>query len=158
MLVENLIITGLKRQRHTREEICWFEVILRLLKCLPNKPFFVVRCVCSVMHMSCSQGQDDVQSPGLFSREKVCKWVRRILHVAPSACQNLSLIVRGHCLHKAKDVSKDLFNSCVWEKYRKRPACSWNYTDVSHVTTFTSPGHEYSVKGVHCKTLENLRI
>lgn len=35
--------------------------------------------------------------------------MRLILHVALFACQNLSLIVRGHCLHKADAVPKDMF-------------------------------------------------
>lgn len=58
--------------------------------------------------MSYSHGKDDVEFPVLFPGGKVCKWGRQILHVALSTCQNLSLIVRGHCLHKADAVSKDV--------------------------------------------------
>lgn len=59
--------------------------------------------------MSYSQGEDDVEFPVLLPGEKVCKWGRQILHVALYTCQHLSLIVRGHCLHKADAVSKDVF-------------------------------------------------
>lgn len=54
-------------------------------------------------------------------RGDVCKWVRLILHVGPFACQILSLIIRGQCLHKADAVPKDVFHRlCETEKQRPR--------------------------------------
>lgn len=55
-------------------------------------------------------------------RGDVCKWVRLILHVGPFACQNLSLIVRGQCLHKADGVPKDVFRR-LCETEKQRPKC-----------------------------------
>lgn len=68
------------------------------------------------MHVSHSHWEDDVESSVLLPGEKVCKWVRLILHVALFACQSLSLTVKGHCLHKADAVPKDMFCLCVREK------------------------------------------
>lgn len=54
-------------------------------------------------------------------RGDVCKWVRLILHVGLFACQNLSLIVRGQCSHKADGVPKDVFRRlCETEKQRPK--------------------------------------
>lgn len=44
--------------------------------------------------------------------------MRLILHVALFACQNLSLIVRGHCSHKADAVPKDMF-CLVFERLKE---------------------------------------
>lgn len=68
-----------------------------------------LQCVCCLADMSYTHWEDDVEHPVLLPAEEVCKWVRLILHVALFACQNLSLIVRGHCLHKADAVPKDMF-------------------------------------------------
>lgn len=47
--------------------------------------------------------------------------MRLILHVGPFACQILSLIIRGQCLHKADAVPKDVFcRLCETEKQRPR--------------------------------------
>lgn len=62
-----------------------------------------------------------MMSSVLCPRGDVCKWVRLILHVGPFACQNLSLIVRGQCLHKADGVPKDVFcRLCETEKQRPK--------------------------------------
>lgn len=54
-------------------------------------------------------------------RGDVCKWVRLILHVGPFACQILSLIIRGQCLHKTDAVPKDVVRRlCETEKQRPR--------------------------------------
>lgn len=63
--------------------------------------------------------------------------MRLILHVALFACQNMSLIVRGHCLHKADAVPKDVFRLvCEREvETRSRVKRPWNQTHcMLHVT------------------------
>lgn len=92
-----------------------------------------VRCLAQ---MSYTHWEDDAECPVLLSGEKVCKWVRLILHVALFACQNLSLIVRGHCLHKADAVPKDMFRLVrEWSGDRSIVKCPWNQTHhILHVT------------------------
>lgn len=54
-----------------------------------------------------------------------------------SACQNLSLIVTGHHLHKANAFPKDMFCLvCVRERNRdgRRVICPRNQIHFSHIT------------------------
>lgn len=74
--------------------------------------------------------------------------MRQILHVAPSACQNLSLIVRGHWLHKAEDVSKDLFNMCVRQIQEESQVFLEKKLVFHMFPLFTIPGHDYTMKDV----------
>lgn len=74
--------------------------------------------------------------------------MRQILHVAPSACQNLSLIVRGHCLRKAEDVPKDLFNLCVRQIQEESQVFLEKKMMLHMFPLFTIPGHDRTVKDV----------
>lgn len=71
----------------------------------------------------------------LFPGEKVCKWVRQILYVALSACQNLSLIVMGHCLHKADAFPKDMF--CLVCEIEIETEGEWSAPEIKHTTFIT---------------------
>lgn len=91
-------------------------------------------------------------------RGDVCKWVRLILHVGPFACQILSLIIRGQCLHKADAVPKDVFRRlCETEKQRPRrcgvPLKSNPLQILQRIYFSVAIGPSWGVQGEICSKL-----